>query len=386
MTWACVAAWCFTWSASPPARAQESSIVMRGGLAAPEGEAVRCTPEGVVVRSAATGESIVGWHHVREVRGPLAEAALEQAEVADRLFRARARLARGDVPAAEPLFEALFAERPAGRGPTSAAVARGLLMCRLDRGAHTLAVGAWLALLGAERQADGVRWASGPDGSAAAPAIDADTGLAPDLPPVWLGTPSVRVFGEGSLPAGALGERERALEGLYRYAARIPFGDPGPLERPQITDAGVRLVWDVVAAQSPDGATRLAGRRGVESRLGAGASGWEEAWLRAALGRSLVLEAGTDDRRRGVIELLRVRLADREAPYLAGLALAEAAVTLRELGDEAGASTLRRELLDEFAGHPATRWGPISDWGSGRSASSPVGLWPEIATGRSPHG
>jgi len=383
-----------------PLHAQQSSLELRGGAAAPSGTIVGCSAEGVTVVSSLTGEITIGWDRVRSVSGEHADAASEYMDVADKAWRATSRLERGDIAAAEPLLEELFADYAGQQGPTASAVCGGLLRCRLERGAHTLAVGAWLAWL--HTRDGGTRTA--PDaGTGTSPTTDEETGLAPDLPPVWLGLPAVRVFSQTPLNADQYGDRAAQLALLYQHAALLESGTPQPMPRLEGNDPGVRMVWEIVAARSPVETERLTGRRAIEKRLKSEPVGWTDAWLRTALGRSLLREADVDEQRRGVIELLRVRVEhERDAPYLAGLALAEAAVTMRSLGDDAAASLLRRELLDTFPGHPASTWEPVSRWAaaSGHGPVDPEPLWlthrrlpamsaesrPESEQSRSPHG
>ena len=344
------------------AQAQPSSLQLRSGAEPPPGSIVGCTAEGVVVASPITGEITIGWDKIRAVSGEHAADANEYMDVADKAWRAMSRLDRGDISAAEPLLEELFADYAGQRGPTASVVCAGLLRCRLERGAHTLAVGAWLAWLHTRDGGVAPGFGAG-DGASLTPATDDETGLAPELPPIWLGLPAVRVFGQTPLDADRFGDRAAQLATLYQHAAMLEGGTQQPMPRLESSDPGVRLVWDVVASRSSNESERLAGRRAIEKRLTAEPVGWADAWLRTAMGRSLLRESDPDQQRRGVIELLRVRVThDRDAPYLAGLALAEAAVAMRALGDEAAASLLRRELLDSFPGHPASTWEPISRW------------------------
>ncbi|MBK7404759.1 MAG: hypothetical protein IPJ41_09025 [Phycisphaerales bacterium] len=365
----------------------EGDLVLRGHEPAPVGQVREVGPEGVVVGSAVAGSVIVGWDRVLQVGGDHAPEAAAFEQVADEAWRASARLERGDTPAAEPLFERLFAKYQGARGPTAAVVAEGLLRCRLHRNAHTLAVSAWLAWLNARRQGDGPQWYQPRAWTADEQAtiqIDASTGLIGDLPPIWLDLPAVRVFAGASMEGGSFGPREQSLAVLYRHAAQTELGVSEPMPRPDSNDEAVRLVWDVVAAQSLIDTERAAGRKAVESRLRKEPSGWLEAWLRIALARSLVREPDPEQQRRGVIELIRVRVAhDRDDPYLAGLALAEAAVTLRAMGQDAGAGELRRELLDRFPGHPATLWDRIVVWPAPASADALMHT-PRAGTGASP--
>ncbi|VAX42422.1 hypothetical protein MNBD_PLANCTO03-1157 [hydrothermal vent metagenome] len=370
----------------------ENTLTLRGGATPPAGEVVACSIEGVVVESPVTGRVIVGWERVRSVSGEHAEEAEAFAEIADQAWRAISRLQRGDIPAAEPVLEGLFVLYRDRTGPTAAAINGGLLRCRLERGAHTLAVGAWLAWLHASSDDAEAAWydtLSLSRAASAAPTTDPETGLLPGLPPIWLDLPAVRVFGDAPSAGAAFGEREQELAELYRHAARAQHGDREPMPRLTSADPAVRLVWDIVAAQSRSDQERATGRKAIKVRLRKEPVGWLDAWLRVGLGRSLLLEDETAQRQRGVIELLRVRIThERDAPYLAGLALAEAAVALRELGDDTAATMLRRELLDLFPDHPAAGWEPIMLWNDSLSArmERDPPRQPSVVESRKPHG
>ncbi len=306
---------------------------------------------------------VVGWDEVRRVTGPLAGEAEGYLGVARAVWRARTRLERGDAVSAEPLFEALFAEYRGTEGPTAAVVAEGLLRCRLRRGALTGAVPAWLAWLRAGRV--------GSAREGLAPVGDGGTGLVAALPPLWTDSTAVASFaaGEGAV-ISVEGEVGRAdlLDAMYRVAARRTAGmgvDAGVEERvfEEVEgrlqdDAGLTLVWAVVAAQGEPGARRaeaVATLRGLaEEASGDPDRAWVEAWSRVGLGRAMVADADDAVRRLGVVELLRVpALLGEDAPYLAGLALADAARAVRDLGNAKGADALENELMTRFPGHPA---------------------------------
>ena len=348
----------------------ESEVILRGGAQPPEGRIVTCSIEGVVIASPVTGETVIGWDSVRLVTGDHADEARAFADVGDKAWRGLRRLERGDIPAAEPLLEGLFVTYRTRTGPTAAAVTGGLLRCRLERGAHTLAIAAWLSWMHARSADPGRQWFTGGSDAGTGPlGADEATGLLPDLPPIWLDLPAVRVFSDAPLGGTDFGDREQALAELYRHAARARCGVREPMPRLTSPDPGVHLVWDIVAAQSPSPQERTTGRKAIEVRLRKEPSGWLDAWLRVALGRSLLLEDDAEQRQRGVIELLGVRVMhERDSAYLAGLALADSVVALKGLGDDQAASMLRRELLDRFPGHPATGWEPIMVWEGAPSA------------------
>src|SRR5690606_26027526 len=113
---------------------------------APPGEIVTVDEQGVTVRGDAT-QTVISWDRIRTVSGDHAAIAANHANVADRLWRARTRIERGDWRLGEPLFEGLFATYGALTGPASAVAAEGLLRCRLRRGAQAASVEPWLALV-----------------------------------------------------------------------------------------------------------------------------------------------------------------------------------------------------------------------------------------------
>jgi len=199
--------------------------------------------------------------------------------------------------------------------------------------------------------------------------IDPRTGLAPSLAPIWLEDqavdPRVASVGGGANEPGESSPLSGidALGALYRFAARFENSPGGAMPEIDRSDPGVALVGDVVAARTGDPDARATARKALRERLTDEAPDWLAAWCHVGIGRSLLREPEEDDRRLGVIELLEVpaRLSVSQ-PYLAGVALAEAAVAMRELGDVRGAEVLHAELLDGYAGHPALNWDPIRNW------------------------
>lgn len=344
------------------------------------GEFQSATPAGLIL-TVDGATRIASWDVIAGISGTGSDAARPFADLAQRVWRARARLERDDWPAAEPLFESVLESVRGSRGPTPALVYDGLLRCRLERGARARAVWAWLDGLSAAADRSG--WIGG--GIDAAAITDAETGLLPLLPPIWIagaGVDSAAGSSEWERFVNAGGEagsttRAAVLARLYRASLRseagLDTGVPDPaLDHPtgtDTTDKGVQLVREIVASRSGDDEQRLAARAALRSRIESGsAEPWLEAWVRAALGRSLLREKGDDLRREGVLELLHVPARfGRLAPELAAIALAEAAVALRETGDLAGARALRDELLRHYPGSAGAAWrrlGEISGEGT----------------------
>jgi hypothetical protein len=359
----------------------QSGLVMRGGIKPPPGEVTAVGTQGVTLSQLAapvtTGKGasakpvsaatlVLSWDRVQSVTGALGENAAAYMPVAEKVWRARSRLDRGDLVAAEPLFEELFATYGSQRGPTSAVVAAGLLRCRLGMGAQTAAVAPWLAYLNAVGDADAAGIVAPEADPSAGPVIDAATGLAPSLPPVWVNLPSVQSLARGPWVTSGPDTRPHAamLGTLYEQAARFEAGLP--VNVPSVAtdhDDGVALVRDIVVARIGDESQRPAARQALMQRLKKRPAPWMEAWIRVGIGRSLLVEGSHDSQLLGVSELVELpaRL-ERVNPYLTGIALADSAVAMARLGDSAGATRLRNELLDRFPGHPALEWEPLRGW------------------------
>jgi hypothetical protein len=347
------------------------------GQAAPEGQAAGAARAGAPAAKAPA--LAISWDRIRSLEG--ADAAAAFMPVALDAWRARSRLERGDFIAAEPLFEALFARYRSLPGPTGAVVAEGLLRCRLHRGAHVKAISPWLTLLEASGPQPApvlhAQWASE---AGLASVLDAQLGLAPALPPIWLSLPSLGeitrsdvVLGAGIRPGEkptALQSRIQTLAEIYHQAARFEAGEPASLPDPATNDAGVLLAWQIVQARIGDATQREAARRSLADRLKPSASanapqapGWVEAWCHAGIGRSLLREESQEQQRLGVVQLLNLPARyGRVHPYLAGLALAETSAALRNLGDAAGADVLAAELFRDYPSHPALEWAPLRSY------------------------
>lgn len=322
-----------------------AQVVLRGGEVL-DGQVISVSLEGVAVAGDA-GTTVIGWERVRSVQGQRAADAAVFAELSTDAWRAQARLARGDAALAEPVLESLWARNLPG--PTGAAVAEGLLRCRISRGANLLAIRPWL---------DALRLGM-PAHTPGSP-IDADTGLCPTLPPLWApGYARAALATDGALvlpddaPAHA-----RALATLYRLAAAdddIP--DKPDLPADALKHPGVLFVRDIVLAVHGAAPVRLAARERLAADPERDLGQWREAWRRAAIGQSLLREDDPAKRRRGVLELLHVPARFSGAlPELSALALALASDELARQNDAAGAASLRTELALASPASPALAW------------------------------
>lgn len=353
-----------------------STIILRGGEDSPAYSVLALTDAGVKVRTASIPERILSWDRVEKIEGPLASDAKPFMPLADAAWRARVRLERGDAASAEAIYEDLFKTYAGKNGPTAAAIAEGLMRCRLRRGAQAAAVGAYLAWFEAAAPLqDYVHAVNARDIPECPIFVDPATGLLPALPPIWINTPATQAFARGDLlpkspksatPVLTTDSPAGQLAALYRRAALFESAQPLPnlddsLKNP--SSPAVALVAHIVLSRTGDPAERQAARAALRSMLTATTPAWQEAWVRVALGRSLLRESSNDEQLLGVAEMLHVpaRLS-RINPYLTGLALAESAVAALRHNDINGAIKLRQLLVDRFPSHPALDWEPIRGW------------------------
>jgi len=367
------------------------------------GEIISVSPEGVRIRER-TLVSLVSWDVVRRIR-PAANSTTTNASSATRqeadaekitaqtlakltqsgenVWRAAARLERGDWRAAEPLFQPLFSayfptqeqqsgvsappDRRAG-GPTAQIVTEGLLRCRLQRGAYVQAVEPWFryARLAEARAASNEPWIGGR--LDLEPVLDAVTKLAPAIPPIW---PPDRIVERVSQepfwqhvesgPGAAA-----AVARLYRASLEVERGVPIDAALSASSrhrgDAGLELARDILVSRGGrDVEERESARRRLLERARSEVSPrWMEAWCRAAVGRSLIRESAEADRRRGMIELMHLPARFSHAqPSLTFIALCEVAWTLDDLGEPSAAATVRKVLVERFGPESLTRIWPV---------------------------
>lgn len=302
--------------------------------------------------------------------GALSAAPAAPAEGRDidrALWRAEARLGRGDIFLAHPLFAELYGELRTEGSARSARAALGLATCEIARGASASAVAPWLDVLNAH--SDGASQGDAAEGAAIA-LLDASAGLVPLLPPIWLPGPELAPlvdegFAEQFLAGEAVYPEVRALAYWYRRAALFEVGaemhDAAPPPAPSEWQPAVTLVADIVLARTGDATERAAARERLRAALDAeileSSGSWREAWLRAGIGRSLLREPDAALRLQGASELLHLPARFRESqPRLAAIALAHAARTLRGDGDAETAARLAAMLTGPLADPGAIRW------------------------------
>ncbi len=368
---------------APHAVAQPSSVVVRSGTPDGPRAVLSLDADGVAVARNADEKplTILSWDRVARVEGPLSSEASRFADAADKAWRARVRLERGDFAAAEPLFEELFATYRGRTGVTAGVISSGLARCRIARGAQISAVEPWLAWVHAGSEIADSAWRLeaeiSPD---AGPVIDAGLGLVPLLPPIFSDSAALRAFSREDLVRASAKPNSRAavLADLYRAAGSFESGTPMGTPTPASGDPGVMLVSEIVLSRVGDAKQRRDARRTLTERLKHDQPAWVEAWCRVALGRSHLLETTPEEQLWGVVELLHVpaRLP-RVNPLLTGLALSDSAVTLWNLGDDAGARHLKGEISRLFPGHPILNTDALRAVGTPRPTPTPASPDPD---------
>jgi hypothetical protein len=334
---------------SSAALAEDSVAVLRSGATLPITEVSKA---GVLATGKATGARRVSLSAVRRVDGPLAAEFRVHEVLAQTMWRAGARLDRGDAPGAESLYESAWTMTTGEKGPTRAEAAAGLLACRVQRGAYELAVEAWavwLAEAGSLESGDAERCRAR---LAVGDGLDSSAQWLTGLPPVFVDGPFLRAF--------AAVESERADTGgvpdvmsIYRFAAKRDSGaKPGDASAFENAKGWNNVAGEMVLAESGDSAVRERARKRLRDRATSDAPAWQAHWARLGLGRSLRLETDTGLKTDAVIELLWVASRESVASNVLAQALLAAAETLVELDERAAAARVVADLEARLPDHP----------------------------------
>ncbi len=344
------------WLALAVSAGRADVVERRGAEPALEGTITDITDAGVTVRSGLGALHLVPWDRVRRVPteglDPSLRVRLESYRVmAGDLWRARSRVERHDTELAEPLLERLFEQYEGKTNETALVVAEGLLRCRIARADHVLAVVPALEVARLRRA--GV---STETYTTLAPAYDDTYAVCTVLPPVWVESPLLESLAHELATYDARDDEVvNTLAQLYRRAVLRALGRPSDGVAAALEHPGVRLLERIsdCAADDPDrrNAAREQLRRAIPDL-----PPWAEAWARYAIGVSLLAESGVARHQQGAVSLIHLPARyGRSQPFLAGLALAEAARTLQGDGDLEAAATLRLELQRSYPNHPLHR-------------------------------
>lgn len=337
--------------AARDAAVEESFAVLRSGGRA---SITEVNAAGALVASKSAVSRRVSLSGVRAVEGPLASEFRRHADLATSLWRAGARLDRGDAPGAEPIYEAVWASTAGVHGPTRAEAAAGLLACRVRRGAFASSIEAWAAWLAESATLEASDAERCRARLATAEGLDSSAQWLVGSPPVFAESPVVRAFASGEIVAHEAGALPDVLA-IYRYAAKRDTGaSRGDCAAFENAKGWNNIAGDMVLAESADPAVRDRARRRLRDRTGADAPAWQVHWARLGLGRSLRLESDSQNKTEAVLELLWIASRESVAPNVLAHALATAAETLVDLDDRAGAARVLADLESRMADHPLT--------------------------------
>lgn len=309
--------------------------------------------DGVVLDAAlADGSSRLTWDQIERGKVALDQARFNGllAELGLPLFRVRQRLKIGDVRGAGEVAESLYGRFAERKGSSAFLICQAVLWSRLGSGRSEEAVEPALRCVELLRskaasvaELPGVR----------RPKFDLETGLAAELPPVWL---------DGAAAKSVLPKVEQAIRGmaqprpvgayLYYATLAVAAGETAEAERvlPLVaTHSNAAALGDLVRAQQE----MISGRGGAAvERLRSSRGGLPIACQSAAsfvLGRADLQTADADRQRDGLLELLTIAAGrSDEQRELTAAALYHAAGGLDKLKDVAGAAAVRAELAGRF--------------------------------------
>ncbi len=300
--------------ADDPKAAQSSTLTLWSSEEPMVGVFDELTSQGVSLRF---GQDIIPtlipWYDVRELH-PAVLGYTKYQQVAHDLWRAHARLARGDYFGAESIYNAFEDEYLWTVGAQGADVSMGLVRCRLDRNDRVHAVVPFLSWLGASHSARSTD--SKNDGSIFQ-GFDSKYGLIVALVPVFgPGDRGMAIGNDGD--SSRISGRQRMLYEYYTLALdhhshRTPQAESA-LKEIQASvrelgkrDVGLALIDEIVIAQAhPDPEKRTSARKSLERRVRASDGTWIELWARLALGASMIAEHDAELNEQGVIELIHI--------------------------------------------------------------------------------
>ena len=340
----------------PLARIDAQMVERRGGIEPIEAANIGFLPHGLRVIQENGASQLIVWDLVRSIEGLTDPSELEAWEnyrqLADDLWRARARVQRGDARLAEPLLEPYFdqAIELEKDAELRLIIAEALLRVRLARGAVEEAVPMALETIRLRRAGVVTDRFEGLD-----PVVDESLWLVPALPPLSTDANRVRALSrilEPWLDPERLGD-DPHVRGLA--AAHLSLAGEATDPLGEDSTPGLEFIRAALEASSSDPAVRDAARVRLAAAADAeNAPAWLGAWRRWFTACSLLREQDVE-LDVALIELLHVpALHVARNPALAARAVALAADVLERAGRSTEADSLRRELLiSQVAVRPA---------------------------------
>jgi hypothetical protein len=386
----------------------EDVVYLRGQAAGLRGEVIAADLSGLTLKRSSgslpsgAGAIVKGdgatvllsWERVREVEGPAALKAATFEEWSVQLLRIRGRLERGDIDGAAERAEQALRDLQQARansaaaklptfGPSDLLVQEAALRIALERGSQAGAVRPWLEMF-----VGGIELGSWPSAMNLNSVVDQETGLCSALPPIFSTRGEQRsalaaLAGEARLanvvkdggPARAVARgyqlamqaaAGRTIEEIKLRTELVGESKEDAVKIPSEVNEGSQLVIDMTLARFGDAGLRAEARARLKARLDrlerAEASSeydasevpadrsWQRAWIRAAMGHSLIAERDATRKRQGVLELLTVTASHRQmSPLLAEECLYQARMTLAGLGaSKESLAAMDEELKRDF--------------------------------------
>jgi hypothetical protein len=298
----------------------------------------------------------IPWYEIEKATlAPDKQAAFDKllAELGEPLYRIRQRLVTADYEGLLQPAEALYPRYAPLATETAYLVVQAVMWGRLAAGQREQALAPYLRCLALLRANRGLAKSLPGDRRLQ---FDPETGLTPDLTPVWFDADAARAALPDVRPRIVELDRPRP-DGVFIYYATLAIaaGDATAaeqglaaikLDHPRLTElrAIVDAQREVQAGQPGVGVEKLAsivGQLSTESR--------SLAWY--WLGLSKLSQTAVEERQAGQLQLLRIpALAGRTQSELAAAALFQVMTALHAQGAPSESNAVRRELLERY-GH-----------------------------------
>ncbi len=315
----------------------------------------------------------LSWDQIRNIKtdhDDFAKQYIQHQTMAKQLWRARLRVEREDYALAEPILETLYPDAIGRTDETALVILEGILRCRLARNAREAAVIPWLETsrilrLHVERTA----YIRLPD------VLDAETWLCPALPPVWIQRPALSVLRKDlSTYVVADSPITDRLALLYLASTQLQNANNNRIAPIQFShdiiiqpansrantkdninqSDAVAFVEALVICQSDDFQDRRTGISKITPWIRH--NGWMAGWARYGRGIAQIRSTQQELIKRGLVDLLYLPSEFAETnPYLAGIALYQAAYNLESAGKTTQANKLKQELNTKYQTHPITQ-------------------------------
>jgi hypothetical protein len=333
-----------------PAALRADRIILRSLKIISDRTVVSFDDDGVVLDN----QQRLAWHDIEKATiAPDKQAGFDKllAELGAPIYRVRQRLSTADFEGLLQPAEALYPRFVTQTSDTAYVIVQSVMWGRIAAGRREEAVEPYLRcyeILRARKSA-----ANALPGQRRLQ-FDPETGLTPDLLPVWFNTASAK----------------NALPGVFRRIAEMPKPRPEGASIYYATlaiaagdDASASKVLSVITSDQPAIAELrvivdaqrevMSGKPGIAvAKLGISASQMKPenqplAWYWLGLGK--LRDSSNDVKKAGMLQLLRIpALAGRQHPELAGAALFQVMEALAAQGRASDSVAVRRELLERY--------------------------------------